>query len=104
MTESKKRGRPFAAHVLTPAEKQKAYRERQALKIQLLPDKELVYKLQAEVENLKLLLDLTTRSMRNETKRANDFMEQVRVLELAAAKKRNKSNVTKIYKQVDILD
>ena len=102
MTESKKRGRPVTGQAMTAAEKQKAYRERQ--RSNNCFDDGLVSKLQAEIDKLKLLLDCTTRTLRNESKRADDFMEQVRVLEIAAAKKQNKSNVTKIYKQLDIED
>ena len=56
-TEKKRRGRPATGKAMTPAEKQRAYRERQKRNVTETKDaKDLAYLL----ENLKRMLDMQT--------------------------------------------
>ena len=88
----KKPGRPRSDSTMSPADKQRAYRDRLKLKQQLVPSKDLVYQLQEELEKFKTLNKLLSVDLQHARREAEKYQLQVWDLEIKLSKK---SNVTK---------
>ena len=73
----KKPGRPRSDSTLSAADKQKAYRDRLKLQQQLLPSKDLVYRLQEEIEKLKQFNIMLSRDLQHARSEAEKLQLQL---------------------------
>lgn len=109
MNESKNRlpGRPISKNKLTPAQKQRAYRERLRVKNEVLEVNasctfDQFDEMKTRIEKLEQFNALLTRDLYTARQQSEELQSQVWALEMELSKRLKKSNVTKIYKQVDI--